>query len=429
VKEDFYGDSKVVGFVFAPIRWSQFFDNALPESTKGIVVEVTGECWTGFSFRIERHTVEFLGYGNQPSAAVDGHLRHMYEFAGIVRGGHDSENGTKRDDHDPCALHLTAYATGEFESSCTTNKPALYTTAVVLVFFITIATFAFYDYWVNRRQRLLLARAKRTDAIVSRMFPKQIQKRILEEAEAEDEAETNKRKWRGLLAPKNQLKEFLNEGTSAHGREGAPIADMFPETSLMFADIAGFTQWSSCRVPSDVFVLLEAVFAKFDEIASRRRVFKVWPSNAAPIALVHDMANNMSWLLQVETVGDCYVAVSGLPEPRKDHALVMARFARDCLYSFNTVVKQLETTLGPDTGELGYVTLSFGPCWKVRTTADSVVVHRIRIGLHSGPVTAGVLRGERARFQLFGGKTSARTLPDVSSSLRTHTSHRLDGFN
>jgi hypothetical protein len=133
--------------------------------------------------------------------------------------------------------------------------------------------------------------------------------------------------------------------------------------------------------------------------------------------------------LQVETVGDCYVAVSGLPEPRKDHALVMARFARDCLYCFNTVVKQLETTLGPDTGELGYVTLSFGSCWKMRTTADSVAVHRIRIGLHSGPVTAGVLRGERARFQLFGGKTSAQgflAARDVSPSLRTHTNRLLD---
>jgi class 3 adenylate cyclase len=50
--------------------------------------------------------------------------------------------------------------------------------------------------------------------------------------------------------------------------------------------------------------LLETVYP-FDEIAKRRRVFKV------------------------ETIGDCYVAVCGLPDPRKDHAVVMARFARD----------------------------------------------------------------------------------------------------
>lgn len=59
--------------------------------------------------------------------------------------------------------------------------------------------------------------------------------------------------------------------------------------------------------------------------------------------------------------------------------LHQCRFARDCLYKMNTVTKSLEIVLGPDTNELG-----------------------LRVGLHSGPVTAGVLRGERARFQLFG---------------------------
>jgi class 3 adenylate cyclase len=62
----------------------------------------------------------------------------------------------------------------------------------------------------------------------------------------------------------------------------------------------------------------------------------------------------------------------------------MARFARDCVMAFNAVVKHLEAELGPDTGDLG-----------------------IRVGVHSGPVTAGVIRGERSRFQLFGGKTTA----------------------
>ena len=57
----------------------------------------------------------------------------------------------------------------------------------------------------------------------------------------------------------------------------------------------------------------------------------------------------------------------------------MAKFANDCLETFSRVTKQLETDLGPDTGDLN-----------------------MRVGLHSGPTTAGVLRGDRARFQLFG---------------------------
>jgi hypothetical protein len=57
----------------------------------------------------------------------------------------------------------------------------------------------------------------------------------------------------------------------------------------------------------------------------------------------------------------------------------MARFARDCLTKMNDLTKRLEVTLGPDTADL-----------------------TLRIGLHSGPVTAGVLRGDKSRFQLFG---------------------------
>jgi hypothetical protein len=57
----------------------------------------------------------------------------------------------------------------------------------------------------------------------------------------------------------------------------------------------------------------------------------------------------------------------------------MARFARDILSRMHLLVKKLEVQLGPDTADLS-----------------------LRIGIHSGPITAGVLRGERARFQLFG---------------------------
>jgi class 3 adenylate cyclase len=108
---------------------------------------------------------------------------------------------------------------------------------------------------------------------------------------------------------------------------------------------------------------LETLYGAFDEIAKRRLIFKI------------------------ETIGDCYVAVAGVPEPMIDHAVAMCRFAHDILTVMRKLTREMETSLGPDTGDLS-----------------------LRIGLHSGPVTAGVLRGERARFQLFGDtmNTAAR---------------------
>ena len=152
--------------------------------------------------------------------------------------------------------------------------------------------------------------------------------------------------------------------SSGHGRAGSnrllmnkdePIADLFPDATVMFADISGFTAWSSEREPSQVFRLLETVYRNFDRIARKRRVFKV------------------------ETIGDCYMAVTGLPDPMKDHAIVMAKFAKECMHKMNDLTEKLELLLGPGTSEL-----------------------RMRFGMNSGPVTAGVLRGEKSRFQLFG---------------------------
>lgn len=63
--------------------------------------------------------------------------------------------------------------------------------------------------------------------------------------------------------------------------------------------------------------------------------------------------------------------------PFASHALAMARVARDFLEKFHQVTQMLEVSLGPDTAELG-----------------------LRVGLHSGPVTAGILRGSGGRYQV-----------------------------
>jgi class 3 adenylate cyclase len=165
------------------------------------------------------------------------------------------------------------------------------------------------------------------------LFPSTVRSRLYmeqQERQAEERPETTK----------TRLKNFLNQGDEAHRMEIAelgeqfrgsgsrPIADLFPATTVLFADIATFTAWSSIRDPIQVFTFLETIYSAFDEIATKRGVFKV------------------------ETIGDSYVAVAGLPEPRDDHAEVMVKFAADCREKFSVISRELEVCLGPDTGEV-----------------------------------------------------------------------------
>ena len=85
-------------------------------------------------------------------------------------------------------------------------------------------------------------------------------------------------------------------------------------------------------------------------------------------------------LLPRTAIGDCYVATTGLPHVQADHAVIMARFADEAMKQMRDLVHgELADALG-------------------ETTADLAM----RFGMHSGPVTGGVLRGEKSRFQIFG---------------------------
>jgi Adenylate and Guanylate cyclase catalytic domain len=268
VRDDFYEGSDVVGFVFGALQWSDLFGGVLPPSTEGIVAVVSDPCSRDFAFLIEGENATFLGFGSAENftETANSRYRDAYEIAEFVRDN-DSEAGTVQEDHrEACENTLTLYSTIAYEESCQTSMPAVYTSVVVMVLVASIVTFAVYDFWVNRRQQTLLSDAKRANAIVSSLFPKHVQKRMMEEAKAHDDI-LAKGNWKEKLYPYHD--------PAATGPHGATIADLYAEATILFADIVGFTQWSSCRVPSEVFMLLESIFTAFDEIARHRGVYKV----------------------------------------------------------------------------------------------------------------------------------------------------------
>lgn len=283
-----------------------------------------------------------------------------------------------------CWYQIHIYPTRSFWDQYLTMTPHLTAIVTSITVCLVIAMFYVYDMLVQRRNTHLLENAARSNAVVASLFPGAMREKILnpeEEAKPKPERNNNKEPQALRSSTTMQLQQFLGSNNDNKPQQELdtstldnshhvladknglptvlyqtqPMAELFLNTTVMFADIVGFTAWGSVREPHQVFTLLETVYSTFDAMARARRIFKV------------------------ETVGDCYVAVAGLPDPRRDHAEAMVRFARQCLSSFRTVTRRLDVLLGPDTSDLA-----------------------LRIGLHSGPVTGGVLRGERARFQLFG---------------------------
>lgn len=354
------------GILSVTFYWRDLLKDILPKNSDGMSIVVTNTCNQSFTYTWFESDPVYLGNSDLHDTAFD-HLEKSFSLTNIGKGNvytglNLSSSG--------CAYELRTYPSKEmlqnYQSSIA--SPSVFTGIAVVIFIFTSMVFIFYDCLVERRQKKVYTSALRNTLIVSSLFPKNVRDRLYEENTS------NQLKYHA--ATKTHMKSIVNEkapntNEPAKGAE-APIADLFLNCTVLFADISGFTSWSSERSPGQVFVLLETIYGAFDRIAERHGVFKV------------------------ETIGDCYMAVTGLPNPTKDHALIMAKFARDCRDQMSALTKSLEVSLGPETSDLA-----------------------MRFGLHSGQVTAGVLRGQKSRFQLFGDtvNTAARM---ESTGLRNH---------
>ena len=145
------------------------------------------------------------------------------------------------DAHTHCEYDVRIYPTTDFESSYKSSKPVTYMVLVIMVFAFTASIFIFYDYLVTMRQRKVMATAKRTNAIVTSLFPGQVRDQMMQQHASDDE-DNNKTKTKTQgFGNKRELRNFLDEDLKdmEGGRQALdskPIAEYFPDCTGTFPE-------------------------------------------------------------------------------------------------------------------------------------------------------------------------------------------------
>lgn len=282
VFSDLNDNRTVVAVLSLTTKWDSFLLPNLPPDPNGLIVTLRNECEQSFSFEITGEEVIYLGQGDYHE---DDYESYGKEFALMADSSVFTEVPMASG---YCTYTATVYPSSLMREQFATAAPVFYTVGTAVIFLFTVFVFIFYDYLVQRRQKYLADKATKTSAIISSLFPKIVRDRLLEDG--------------GANAAVTGMAGISRTNADAAGNpNGPPIANFFANTTVMFGDIAGFTAWSSSRQPSEVFTLLETLYGKIDSIAREMNVFKV------------------------ETIGDCYVAATGLPTPQTDHHIRMVR--------------------------------------------------------------------------------------------------------
>lgn len=136
-------------------------------------------------------------------------------------------------------------------------------------------------------------------------------------------------------------------------RGQSSIADRYDQVSVMFIDIENFTPVAGKVSPARILNLLNDIFSRFDELTVKFGLEKI------------------------KTIGDSYLAVAGLPEGRPDHAEACVRAALE----MQRVISRIRI---------------------VKPEGQSFAPFRVRVGIHCGPVVAGVIGRNKFAYDIWG---------------------------
>jgi len=172
----------------------------------------------------------------------------------------------------------------------------------------------------------------------------------------------------------NLLLSILPAGIVQRLQSGeSTIADHSDDVSVLFADIVNFTAMSRERTAGEVVSMLNDIFNTFDDIVASFQLEKI------------------------KTIGDAYMVVSGLPHPRSDHAAALANCATQLLDATYHLAQRL-----------GIPDLS------------------IRVGIHAGPVVAGVIGRSKPVYDLWGDTVNlAARMEGSGAAGRIHVTHEF----
>ena len=275
VFDRFTQDRKVVGVLDTSVYWRFLMNEILPENIYGIVCVMENSLGQKHTFEIRGQNTFYVGQGDLHDTYYD-YLARSVDVVSYLResAGPESRSFTAAGVNGQFLNYtLRIYPTDDFREIFVTGEAAWGSAGVAMVFAVAICIFLVYDCCVQRRQRIVLERAVRATAVVSSLYPENIREHIIND----DSNNPGKSAKRGNAFLRSELKE---SATVAQ-----PLASKYTNCTVCFADLAGFTKWSSTREPEQVFQLLETLFKEFDAVAAKWGVFKV------------------------ETIGDCYMAV------------------------------------------------------------------------------------------------------------------------